>query len=136
MSDSVSPHRQQATRLPHPWDSPGKNTGVGCHFLLQCMKVKSESKVTKSCPIPSDSMDCTLPVSSIHGIFQEKVLEWGAISFSMLLSLECTNHSTQTTTFILKIWINCLFSSYEEARYSSSLSNLSMESQKAKAKEK
>ena len=76
------PHRRQPTRLPHPWDSPGKNTGVGCHFLLQCMKVKSESKVTQSCPTPSDPMDCSLPGSSVHGIFQARVLEWGAIAFS------------------------------------------------------
>ena len=69
-----------ATRLPHPWDSPGKNTGVGCHFLLQCMKVKSESEDAQSCPTPSDPMDCSLPDSSIHGIFQAKVLEWGAFS--------------------------------------------------------
>ena len=59
-----------ATRLPCPWDSPGKNTGVGCHFLLQCMKVKSESEVAQSCPTLSDPMDCSLPGSSIHGIFQ------------------------------------------------------------------
>ena len=82
MSDSVRPHRQQPTRLPRPWDSPGKDTGVGCHFLLQCMKVKSESEVAQSCPTPSDPMDCSLPGSSIHGIFQARVLEWGAIAFS------------------------------------------------------
>ena len=70
MSDSVSPHRQQTTRLPHPWDSPGKNTGVGCHFFLQCMKVKRESEVSQSYPTPSDPMDCSLPSSSVHGIFQ------------------------------------------------------------------
>ena len=64
------------------WDSPGKNTGVGCHFLLQCMKVKSESEVPQSCPTLSDPMDCSLPGSSIHGIFQARVLEWGAIAFS------------------------------------------------------
>ena len=85
MSDSVQPHKRQPTRLPHPWDSPGKNTGVGCHFLLQCMKVKSENEVTQSCPTLSDSMDCSLPGSSIHGIFQAKVLEWGAIAFSELI---------------------------------------------------
>ena len=68
MSDSVWPHRWQPTRLPCPWDSPGKNTGVGCHFLLQCMKVKSESEVAQSCPTPSDPMDCSLPGSSVHGI--------------------------------------------------------------------
>ena len=82
MSDSVQPHRRQPTRLPHPWDSPGKNTGVGCHFLLQCMKVKSESDVAQSCPTLSDPMDCSLPGSSIHGILQARVLEWGATAFS------------------------------------------------------
>ena len=78
MSDSVRPHRRQPTRLPYPWDSPGKNTGVGCHFLLQCMKVKSESEVIQSCPTPRDPMDCSLPGSSTHGISQARVLEWGA----------------------------------------------------------
>ena len=82
MSDSVRPHRWQPTRLPRPWDSPGKNTGVGCHFLLQCMKVKSEREVAQLCPTLSDPMDCSLPGSSIHGIFQARVLEWGAIDFS------------------------------------------------------
>jgi len=82
VSDSVWPQRQQPTRLPHPWDSPGKNTGVGCHFLLQHMKVKSESEVVQSCQTPSDPMDCSLPGSSVHGIFQARVLEWGAIAFS------------------------------------------------------
>ena len=77
-----APHRRQPTRLPHPWDSPGKNTGVGCHFLLQCMKVKSESEVDQSCPTLSDPMVCSLPDSSVHGIFQARVLEWGAIAFS------------------------------------------------------
>ena len=67
--------RRQSTRLPRPWDSPGKNPGVGCHFLLQCMKVKSESEVAQSCPTPSDPMDCSLPGSSIHGISQARVLE-------------------------------------------------------------
>ena len=70
-----------------PWHSPGKNTGVGCHFLLQCMKVKSESEVTLSCLTLSGPMDCSLPGSSIHGIFQARVLEWGAIAFSMFLLL-------------------------------------------------
>ena len=82
MSDSVQPHRWQPTRLPCPWDSPGKNTGVGCHFPLQCIKVESESEVAQSCPTPSDPMDCSPPGSSIHGIFQARVLEWGAIAFS------------------------------------------------------
>ena len=80
MSDSVRPQRRKPTRLPCPWDSPGKNTGVGCHFLLQCMKVKSQSEVAQSCPTLSDPMDCTLPGSSVHEIFQARVLEWGAIA--------------------------------------------------------
>ena len=82
VSDSVQPQRRQPTRLPCPWDSPDKNTGVGCHFLLQCMKVKSESEVAQSCPTPSDPMDCSRPGSSIHGIFQARVLEWVTIAFS------------------------------------------------------
>ena len=82
VSDSVRPHRRQLTRLPRPWDSPGKNTGVGCHFLLQCMKVKSESEVAQSCPTLSDPMDYSPSGSSIHGIFQARMLEWGAVAFS------------------------------------------------------
>ena len=82
MSDSVRPHRQQPTRLPRPWDSQGKNTGVGCHFLLQCMKVKSEREVAQSCLTLSDPVNCNLPGSCVHGIFQARVLEWGAIAFS------------------------------------------------------
>ena len=73
---------RQPTRLPRPWDSPGKNTGVGCHFLLQCRKVKSESEVTQSCTTLSNPMDCSLPGSSIHGIFQARVLEWVAFALS------------------------------------------------------
>ena len=87
MSNSVQPHRQQPTRLPLPWGSPGKNTGVGCHFLLQCMKVKSESEVAQSCPTLRDPMDCSPPGSSVHGIFQARVLERGAIAFSEMLLL-------------------------------------------------
>ena len=82
LSNSVQPHRRQPTRLPHPWEPPGKNTGVGCHFLLQCMKVKSEREVAQLCPTLSNPMDCIPPGSSIHGIFQARVLEWGAIAFS------------------------------------------------------
>ena len=88
VSDSVRPQRRQPTRLRHPWDSPGKNTGVGSHFPLQCMKVKSDSEVTESCPTLSDLMDCSPPGSSIHGIFQARVLEWGAIAFSALILRE------------------------------------------------
>ena len=81
---TVRPHRRQPARFRRPWDSPGKNTGVGCHFLLQCMKVKSESEVAQSCPTLRDAMDCSLPGSSVHGLFQARVLEWGAIAFSDL----------------------------------------------------
>ena len=104
VSDSVRPHRRQPTipgdEKPHPWDSPGKNTGVGCHFVLQCMKVKSESEVAQSCPILSDPMDCSLPGSSIHGIFQARMLEWGAIAFS---SQEATCSLFQRSWIITKI---------------------------------
>ena len=91
----MRPHKWQPTRLPHPWDSPGKNTGVRCHFLLQCMKVKSENEVPQSCPTPSNPMDCGLPGSSIHGIFQSRVLEWGAIAFSVLLTLMATKRKAR-----------------------------------------
>ena len=96
MSDSVRPHRWQPTRMPCPWDSPGKNTGVGCHFFLQCMKVKSESEVAQLCLTLSNPIDCSLPGSSIHGIFQARVLEWGAIAFSERVS-------SDSQFFILKI---------------------------------
>ena len=79
---TLRPNRLQPTRLPRPWDSPGKNTGVGCHVLLQCMKVKSENEVAQSCPTLSYPVDCSPPGSSIHGIFQARVLEWVAIAFS------------------------------------------------------
>ena len=87
VSNSVQPHRRQPTRLPCPWDSPGKNTGVGCHFLLQCIEVKTESEVAQSCLTLCDPMDCSLRGSSIHGIFQARVLEWGAIAFSDVYAL-------------------------------------------------
>ena len=79
---TLRPHRRQPTRLPHPLDSPGKTTGVSCHFLLQCTKVKSESEAAQLCPTLSDPMDCSPPGSSVHGIFQAIVLQWGAIAFS------------------------------------------------------
>ena len=83
VSDSVRPQRRQPTRLPLPWDSPGKNTGLGCHFLLQCMKVKIQSEVAQSCLTLQDPMDCSPPGSSVHGIFQARELEWAAITFSV-----------------------------------------------------
>ena len=84
----VRPHRRQPTRLLHPWDSPGKNTGVGCHFLPQGIKVKSESEVAQSCPTLHDPMDY-LPGSSVHGIFQARVLKWGATAFSDTYTTVC-----------------------------------------------
>ena len=101
MSNSVRPQRWQPTRLPHPWDSPGKNTGVGCHFLLQCMKVKSESEVAQSCPTLCDSMDCSLPGSSVHGIFQARVLEWGAITLVRAIQ-------SAEIKLRMVIWFSCI----------------------------
>ena len=102
MSDSVRPHRQQPTRLPRPWDSPGKNTGVGCHCLLQCMKVKSESEVSQSCPTLSDPVDWSLKGSSIHGIFQARVLKWGATAFSSFLSCDLEKMFTYFCLFFIQ----------------------------------
>ena len=99
MSDSVRPQRRQPTRLSRPWNSPGKNTGVGCHFLLQCMKVKSESEVTQSCLTLPDPMDCSPPGSSVHGIFQARVLEWGAIAFSRWCLTLCNSMDCSTPGF-------------------------------------
>ena len=101
VSNSVRPHRWQPTRLPRPWDSQGKNTGVGCHVLLQCMKVKSESEVAQSCPTLSDPMDCGPPGSSVHGIFQARVLEWGAMAFSE------SSLNIQAHTCTHSYWVGC-----------------------------
>ena len=100
MSDSVQPHGLQTTRLPRPWDSPGKNAGVGCHFLFQCMKMKSESEVAQSCPTLSDPMDCSPTGSSIHGIFWATVLEWRAIAFSLWAS---TNSQLCVLLFLTQV---------------------------------
>ena len=98
MADSVRPHRPQPTRLPRPWDSPGKNTGVGCHFLLFSAAAKS----LQSCPTLSDPVDCSLPGPSVHGIFQAQVLEWGAIAFSeSRLYQALISISTQADTYPL-----------------------------------
>ena len=118
MSDSVQPHGLQPTRLLHPWDSPGKNTGVGCHFFL--MKVKSESEVAQSCLTLRDPMDCSLPGSSIHGIFRATVLEWGAIAFSKKVSIhylfnyslfyvQLSQHYLLKRLFILHLYILAFF---------------------------
>ena len=101
--NSVRPHRRQPTRLPRPWDSPGKNTGVGCHFLLQCMKVKSESEFAQSCTTLSDPMDYGPPGSSIHGIFQARVLEWGAIAFSIRLFICSLSNSWYFLSYLVSI---------------------------------
>ena len=96
MSDSVQTPRPQPTRVPRPWDSPDKNTGVGCHFLLQCIKVKSESEVAQSCQTLRDPKDCSPPGSSVHGIFQARVLKWGAIAFFYRIALQTGNsHRTR-----------------------------------------
>ena len=111
MSDSSRPHGLQPTRLLHPWDSPGKNAGVGCHFLLQCMKVKSESEVAQSCPTLCYPMDCSLPGSSVHGILQARVLEWGAIAFSENISyIGCHNQKLHlgSPSLIAKSLQSCL----------------------------
>ena len=92
-----------ALQAPLSLDSPGKNTGVGCHFLLQCMKVKSESEVAQSCLTLSDPMDCSPPGSSIHGIFQARVLEWGAIAFSKDF---CIVNKTEVDVFLE---LSCFF---------------------------
>ena len=105
MSDSVRSHRRQPTRLPRPWDSPGKNTGVGCHFLLQCVKVKSESEVAQSYLTLQDPMDCSLPGSSIHGVFQARVLEWGAIAFSGESSLDWAKKTSLCLVHLSNMWI-------------------------------
>ena len=129
MSDSVRPQRRQPTRLPRPWDSPGKNTGVGCHFLLQCMQVKSESEVAQSCLTPSDPMDCSLPGSSIHGIFQARVLEWSAIAFSESNPKEYQIVRTHTKE---TIWIQDLASSNHQEHPAQDTSSKQQTKQKYK----
>ena len=112
MSDSVRPHRRQPTRLPRPWDSPGKNTGVGCHFLFQCMKLKSESEVAQSHVTLSDTMDCSLPGSSIHRIFQARELEWGAIAF-------CSRYANDTLfPFSFHLFCHSIFFFYSFRKHS------------------
>ena len=114
MSDSVWVHRRQPTRLPLPRDSPGKNTGVGCLFLLQRIKVKSESELAHSCPTLSDPMDCSPPDSSAHGIFQARVLEWGAIAFSafshiwLQFTMDSITPCLMTKCFLALIYNSCL----------------------------
>ena len=99
----MQPHRRQPTKLPRPWDSPGKSTRVGCHFLLQCMKVKSESEVAQLCPTLSHPMDCSLLGFSVHGIFQARVQEWGAVAFSGVVARKVY------VILILSLYVTCLF---------------------------
>ena len=103
VSDSVRPQRRQPTRLPRPWDSPGKNTGVGCHFLLQGMRVKSEREVAQLCPTPSDPMDCSPAGSSVHGIFQARGLEWGATN---TLVMKKIRFYLTKSKHIHNLWLN------------------------------
>ena len=106
MSDSVRPHRRQPTRLRRPWDSPGKNSGGGCHFLLQCMKEKSESEVAQSCPTPSDPMDYSLPGSSVHGFSRQEY--WSGVPLPSPANMSTYTHShIHTHTHIH----TCLYSS-------------------------
>ena len=99
----MQPHRQQPTRLPHPWDSLEKNNGVDCHFLLQRMKVKSEREVAQSCPTLCDPRGRSLPGSSIHGIFQARILEWGAIAFSVPSPVD--HNLLDLSTMALLSWV-------------------------------
>ena len=116
MSNSVRPQRWQPTRLPRPQDSPGKNTGVGCHFLLQSMKVKSESEVPQSCPTLHDPMDYSLPGSSVHGIFQARPLEWGPIAFSGRF-IDFSFISRHIIFILNYITINCFILSLSTVSY-------------------
>ena len=122
VTDSVPPHRRQPNRLLCPWDSPGKNTGVGCHFLLQCMKVKSQSEVAQSCPTLCDPMDCSLPDSSIHGILQARVLEWGAIALSAFM-----------VKTLQKMYIEGTYLNIEKAIYDKPTANIILNGKKLKA---
>ena len=101
----MQPHRRQPTRLPNPWDSPGKNTGVGCHFLLQCMKVKSESEVAQSCPTLSDPMDCSPPGSSIS--YSAKLLQSPSLN-----SLSHTANSHQLSILQMVMYVSMLLCPY------------------------
>ena len=108
VSDSVRPHRRQPTRLPRLWDSPGKNTGVGGHFLLQCMKVKSEREVAQSCLTPSDPMDCSPRGCLVHRVFQARVLEWGAIALCSFFSSMIISHLEGMFYHVCCDWAVCI----------------------------
>ena len=123
MSDSVQPHRRQPIRLPRPWDSPGKNTGVGCHFLLQRMKVKSESEVAQSCPTLSDPLDCILPGSSVHGISRQEYWS-GCHCLLRYLLYSSLIHRRKWVLGLQEIFINvfeCMNSKKAMAPHSSTL---------------
>ena len=104
----MQPHRRQPTRLPCPWDSPGKNTGVGCHFLLQCMKVKVKS-LSRVWLLATHGLQPTRLL--VHGIFQARVLEWGAVAFSedfhainSKYTLKCVASWAKLTLIIKHVW--------------------------------
>ena len=119
MSDSVQPQRRQPTRLPRPWDSPGKNTGVGCHFLLQCMKAKSESEVAQSFPTLSDPMDCSLPGSSVHGFSREEY--WSGVPLPSPLREPGEGKNHHLCTSVLRIKVESGVREKQTHRYCSSL---------------
>ena len=132
MSNPLRPHRRVPTRRPRAQDSLGKNIGVGCYFLLQCMKVKSQSEVAQSCPTLSDSMDGSLPGSSVHGIFQARVLEWGAILWASDLwkNLSVSLRKGRISVWVLEIIIAIESNSHSNdsnkvsVKYSKSLSKI------------
>ena len=116
VSDSVRPHRRQPIRLPHPWGSPGKSTGVGCHSLLQCMKVKSESDIAQSCPTLSDPMDCSPPGSSVHGIFHQE--HWSGYHCRLHCLMQCTSmHQLAFLLVHMNFWQTSL-SAYTQGKIS------------------
>ena len=122
VSDSVRPHRRQPTRLPGPWDSPGKNTGVGCHFLLQCMKVKSESEVAQSCPTLRDPMDCSLPGSSVPKEAKIKFVfffSWSMASFvtSYCLCSRKINQLFKLTNSWIAYWAPTISTAKRQAQW-------------------
>ena len=122
MSDSVRPHRRQPTRLRCPWDSPGKNTGMGCHFLLQWVKVKSESEVAQSCPTLSDPMDCSPPGSSVHGFSRQEYWSGVPLPSNTPLFPLWNERLPQSVTYYMAIgakmneWMNAIYEGQSQGR--------------------
>ena len=117
----MRPHRRQPTRLPRPWDSPGKNTGVSCHFLLQCTRVKNASEVAQSCSTLRDPMVCSLPGSSTHGAFQARVLEWGPLPSPMMLLRNMEKIFLSLNRVVLWISLSAHPDSFSRPLYAASL---------------